>query len=279
VNVQQLDDLQHLWQEVQDRSQADVQDPGRVACAFVARGARRLAGKRWLQGPRRPPLPCTSAWPEVALFAHSQVYRVEAQVAESLVQWAHNPSRLVALLRVPTPREVLAWQARGTRCVSLLPDGADTGLQPSTLEFALHDLCHAHKFFDPAHHVGQVGWSRVLQQTLESREWQVLTHGFGAQWQAELDHVTADMNGSPLFLYSALRRKVELAAVQAGQDALAARHRLVEALRMDEPVRAAALTFSVHRDVDPALVAHNAALIQGFFESAAACPAPSPDPA
>jgi hypothetical protein len=279
VNVPQLDDMQRFWQEVQDGSQAEVRDPGRVACAFVARGARRLAGKRWLQGPRRPPLLCTRAVPEVELFAHSQVYRVEAQVAEILVQWAHEQARLVALLRVPTPREVLAWQARGMRCVSLLPDGADTGLQPSTLEFALHDLCHAHKFFDPAHHVGQIGWSRVLQQALESREWQALTHGFGAEWQAELDHVTADMNGSPLFLFSALRRKTELAAVRAGQDARVARHRLVEALRMDEPVRDAAMTFSIHRDVDPSLVAHNAALILGFFEAAAAFPSPVPNPA
>lgn len=260
-------ELQQLWHAVVDGSAADASDPGRVACAFVALATLRLAGKRWLQGPRRPPLTCDRPEPEVQLLAQRLVYRVEAKVAHTLVEWAHGRRALVALRRVPTAREVLAWQARGMRCVSLLPDGADTGLQPSPLEFALHDLCHAEKFFDPEHHRGQVGWSIALQTALASDDWRRLTQGWDDAWPSELDHVTADMNGSPLFLFSALRRKVELAAGRVGQDPQRTRESLLDVLGMAGPVREAAATFSIHRDVDPAVVARNASLLLQFFQS------------
>lgn len=259
--------LDCAWQEALAAGADAVADPGRLACVFVARGALRLAGKRWLQGRRRPALAWTRDVPEVRLLAERQVFRVEAQVAACLLHWAHGRRKLVALFGVPTARQVLAWQAQGMRCVSLLPDGSATGLQTSTLEFALHDLCHAEKFFDPAHHVGQVGWSAALDAALDRPEWQIMTRGFDDTWPAELDHAAADMNGSPLFLFSALRRKVELATMRAGRERMQAREALLDALHMQGPAREAGATFTVHSDVDPAVIVRNAELLLAHFEA------------
>ncbi len=264
----ELEALEAAWQAGLTSGQAALQDPGRLACVYVARGALRLAGKRWLQGRRRPALPWTRDLPEVRLLAERQVFRVEAQVAAGLVHWAHGRRKLLALFEIPQARQVLAWQAQGMRCVSLLPDGSETGLQASTLEFALHDLCHAEKFFDPAHHVGQVGWSAMLDAALDRPEWQTMIRGFDETWPAELDHAAADMNGSPLFLFSALRRKVELATMRAGRERMQAREALLDALHMHGPARTAGATFTVHSDVDPAVIKHNAELLLAWFEAA-----------
>jgi hypothetical protein len=106
---------------------------------------------------------------------------------------------------------VLALQAAGRRCVSLLNDDAQAAPHADGLAFAVHDLCHLEKFSDPEHYEGQVGFSALVDEAMGSPGWAQLEEGLDALWAAERDHVIADMNGSPVFLLLALKSKLKIA--------------------------------------------------------------------
>jgi hypothetical protein len=195
-----------------------------LACAYVADRVRRAAPRRWLQGPRRPALdPGEGASDLVRLFASRDLYRLPRRVSEALVAWAAGARRVAVAFSLPTPREVLALQARGARCVSLLddasvPEGPIAGLPrregaygSGGLAFAVHDLCHLEKLFDPAHHVEQVGFFAALARALDHPAWLAVEAGFDETWAHDEEHVLADMNGASAFLYVVLRNKLKLA--------------------------------------------------------------------
>jgi hypothetical protein len=124
---------------------------------------------------------------------------------------------------VPSASQVLALQARGARCVSLLPEGANTAPHSDALAFALHDLCHLDKFIDPAHHFGQIGFFDRLHAAATCPAFREFEAGFDAAFQRDLEHVAADMNGSAVFLFAALKMKLKMAvrrrlAVERGRD-------------------------------------------------------------
>lgn len=260
-----LPELEERWQTALHGQLNQVENQGLLACVFVLRGAMRLADRRWRQGPRVPPLENQLADLATEILAQRHVYRVEAQVAIGLLAWANGQRRLHARLEVPDPLELLEFQGRGERIVSLLPEGVPTGHEPNNFEFALHDLCHAEKFFAPQHFHGQVGLFHLLHSAQRHPAWLELTHPFDAAWQAEFHHVAADMNGSPLFLFSALRRKVMNAALRLGKIPQEARRLLCHALEMPEEVMMSAEKFTVHPDVPPEEVRHHAGILEGFF--------------
>ncbi len=180
------------------------------ASAYLVERVKRSAGTRWAQGAHAPPLalaPSLEAAPALATIGRVRLWRVPRHVAAGLVAWAHGARRVELLAAVPTPRHVLALQAEGRRCVSLLPDGA----KENGLEFALHDLCHLEKFADPAHHDEQVGFFGRLDHATRAPGWQTLNARFDEAWQKDLEHVAADMNGSSIFLFAALKMKLKMA--------------------------------------------------------------------
>lgn len=253
--------LEARWQALRQLVPGHGPLVGAAACVYVLRGARQTAPRRWKQGSRTPPDSPGTKEPAAEWLATRHVYRVEQHVAAGLLAWTRNERRLVALTHVPTPQQVLALQAIGWRCVSLLADDADCGLQPSPFEFALHDLCHAEHFFDPAHHVAQVGFFAGLHQ---------LTSAGGVQdgdalWQADWHHVAADMNGSVLFLFSALRRKAQLLAMRQNRQAEEVLEPLWAALGLWGRARETAERFSVHKDVPRSQVEQDAALLTDHF--------------
>lgn len=258
------DAIEATWQDSLQNLNFPLNNQGLAACTFVARGALRHAGKRWLQGPRLPALDCQIDHPLAHLFAQRHVYRVQAHVVEGLLAWMHGQRRLELLFEIPTPAQVLSLQARGMRCVSLLPDGAETALQANSFEFALHDLCHVEKFVDPVHHCGQVGFFSLVDAATHTDQWLQLTQKFDSQWTLDFDHVAADMNGSALFLFSALRRKWQLACERA--ELTAQRPAIFDFLGLGGDALRAAADFSVHPDVDPLTVQHNAAQLLAHFE-------------
>ncbi len=159
----------------------------------------------------------------MSLFATRDLYRLPRTVSEALVAWAAGRRRVDLLFTLPSPREVLAMQARGRRCVSLLEDaavpaGPIAGLPRREgayglggLAFAVHDLCHLEKFAASEHHREQVGFFAALEEALEDAAWRGMEAGFDATWEHDRDHVLADMNGACAFLYVVLRNKVKLA--------------------------------------------------------------------
>ena len=185
--------------------------PAERVCEFVRSRIRASAGRLFHQGARRPPLSCRSRAPLVRWFAEERLYRVPVAVARALVAWdAGFPVEL--LESIPTARHVLELQARGARCVSILPQGAPTDPHADALAFVLHDLCHLDKFIDPEHHVGQVGFFACLHAATNGDAWPQfeasLDEGFRHDWH----RVAADMNGSAVFLFAALKMKLKMAA-------------------------------------------------------------------
>lgn len=183
---------------------------------FLVQAVQAEFGTRWNQGPRKP------AWPlegeadaAVALLCQRRLCGVSEPAAQAVWAW-HQGQRPVHLLTtIPSAREVLRLQAEGQRCVSLLPD--DVALahgdprHPNGLAFALHDLCHLEKFVDPEHHVGQVGFFARLEAAMSKPGWAQLESELGDLWRSDRDYVLADMNGSAIFLFAALKMKLKMA--------------------------------------------------------------------
>jgi hypothetical protein len=205
------------WEDARAAYRAGRIGGAELGCAFVADRVRQVAGPRWLQGPRRPALdPGDDAPALVRLFATRELFGLPRAAPEALVAWARGLRRVDLGFATPTPRALLAMQARGRRCVTLLddetaPPGPKAAYGGGGLGFAVHDLCHLEKFSDPAHHEGQVGFFAALDEALDDPRWSALEQGFDVPWREERDHVLADMNGSPIFLFVVLRNKVKLA--------------------------------------------------------------------
>ena len=180
-----------------------------LACRYVAGRVRAAAGRRWLEGLRHPSLPCRSTVPEVRLFAERRLRGVPEPAARALVGWGDGLYDGELRFDVPAPADVLALLARGRRCVSLL-NRADG------LAFALHDLCHLERFYEPSWRAGQIGFfARLEAATLDSR-WPALIAHLDAEWEQEFEHVMCDMNASSVFLWCGLRSRLEKACRRAG---------------------------------------------------------------
>ena len=180
-----------------------------AACRYVLLRVRARAGRRWRQGARAEPLACASDDADALVIARRRLCGVPEIAARALCRWVDDGGRAVRLDHAPAVRALLAMAARGRRPVSLL-DG-DGGL-----DFALHDLCHLEKFHDPAHHRGQVALFARLDAVVDGSRWAALEAGLDDAWRAHRDHVLADMNGSPVFLYLVLRARLIDACARAG---------------------------------------------------------------
>jgi hypothetical protein len=181
------------------------------ASAYVVERVRRASGSRWRQGRWAPPFVCTSRGDATRVVAEWRLHRVERVVAHALVTWANGARDVDLITHVPSAREVLALQARGRRCVSLLDDDVATAPHADGLAFCLHDLCHLEKFVDPQHHRAQVGFFAMVERAMATGAWRDLERGFDDAWVRDRDHVLADMNGSPIFLFAALKMKLKMA--------------------------------------------------------------------
>ena len=185
------------------------------ACRYVASRVRLRAGARWLQAPRRAPIaPIARAKPSpfIALVAERHLAFVSELAARALLGWAGGERPVVGLRVTPTPRALLAMQARGERCVTLLGELEATARDDAGLEFALHDLCHLEKFVDVEHHRGQRGFFASVDRAIEGRTWSAFDLRFDEAWKRDVEHVVADMNGSAIFLFAALKMKLRMAS-------------------------------------------------------------------
>jgi hypothetical protein len=192
------------------RGEALPRPPAERICEFVANKVRAVSGHLFHQGARKPPLTCASTAPVVRFFAEQRVHRVPISVARALVACGDG-FPVEVLTSVPVASHVLELQARGARCVSLLPDGAPTSPHADSLAFALHDLCHLDKFVDPEHHIGQVGFFARLYEATALPRWHRFEASLDEAFRRDWRHVAADMNGSAVFLFAALKMKLKMA--------------------------------------------------------------------
>jgi hypothetical protein len=245
-------------------------DPERAA-AYVIERARLLMGSRANQGKRTQPLfhPET---PALAHLAEHRLCKVPERAVDALFAWARG--RTVELRSdVPSASHLLSLQARGQRCVSLLPE-SDAHSAASGFEFVIHDLCHLGKLLEPEHHLEQVGYFASLERLFATPTWRAVEGQLDATWLEDRDRLAADMNGSAVYLFVVLKMKLKMAArrslartegrpapnqgpLGAGELALFSdlESALYDALGLDGPLRSAACHVTARRDAEEAAVA------------------------
>ncbi len=261
--------------------------PAELAAVFVASRVRLAAGPRWLQGSPRARRAQGDLPPILTLFAERSLHRVRPEVGAALVGLHQGTHPGLVVHHLPSVLDMLAIQAKGRRFISLIEDAdLPEGAHPyhhDGLSFAVHDLCHLDKFANPLYFKGQVGFFSALARALEGPAWAALEEGFDATWAHERDHVLADMNGSPVFLFAALKGRIKLAvrrkvAAASGEDCKLgdlrddeqraygeATEHLYDALDLAGPAREAARALSSRRDDEGA-----AAILSAHFEARAA---------
>lgn len=245
-----------------------------ATAAFLLARVQAARGAMWDEGRGRVQPEAPPSGPALRTFAARRVRGVPEDVVRGLFAWDLG-QRPVDLLRdVPPARQVLALQARGRRCVGLLDDAAALAhgdpRHPDGLTFALHDLCHLEKFVAPEHHAGQVGFFRLVERALDAPAMVALDRELDDSWRADRDYVIADMNGSAVFLFAALKTKLAMAVrrrlrTEAPAAADPAIDVLLDAIGLPDDLRDAARAVSRRRDRPAAarrLLAH--------FEAAAA---------
>jgi hypothetical protein len=267
------------WDDAREAFRGRRSSGAELACAFVVHHVWMASGSRWLQGERRPWLVCRSAAASARIVARYRLSRVPEAAHRALVGWANGERAGMLRFDVPHPLELLALQAQGGRCVSLLlespvpqlsvatarPASARSyGLRPRyvsadpALEFVLHDLCHLEKFAQPSEHAAQVGFFALVYRATQDPQWGAFCALFDETWERDFEHVVADMNGSAIFLFAALKMKLKMAVrrrvVREGgpEEALAYRAHeedLFDLLSLrDRSTRAAARAVTTKRD-------------------------------
>jgi hypothetical protein len=191
------------------------QTDAETTAAFLLDRVRAARGSLWDEGRSRvaPDAPPSGA--ALGVFAERRVRGVPEDVVRGLFAWDRGRRPADLLFEIPTAEGVLARQARGRRCVCLLDDAAARAhcdpRHPDGLSFVLHDLCHLEKFVAPEHHAGQVGFFRAVARALATPALQALDRELDDTWRAERDYVISDMNGSAVFLFAALKMKMNMA--------------------------------------------------------------------
>ena len=228
-----------------------------TTAAFLLARVQATRGAMWDEGRGRVQPPAPPSGPALRTFAERRVRGVPEDVVRGLFAWDRGERPVDLLSEVPAARQVLALQARGRRCVGLLDDAAARAhgdpRHPDGLTFALHDLCHLEKFVAPEHHAGQVGFFRIVERALDAPPMVALERELDDTWRADRDYVIADMNGSAVFLFAALKMKLAMAVrrrLQSDDPAAAAPaiDVLLDALCLPDDVREAARAVSRRRD-------------------------------
>jgi hypothetical protein len=125
---------------------------------------------------------------------------VIGNVPVALVQWLRGAWPLILREDIPSPRDILRWQARGTRAVTVVtawPRAREPVLNKSdAFAFFRHDLEHAYKFYhSPALYAGQCAFFARLEAAFERG---VFAPYFDdAEFVTRFHYLMSDMNTHP----------------------------------------------------------------------------------
>lgn len=144
--------------------------------------------------------------PELLQCFHLKSVPLDCQ--EGLLGWLEGLYPLDLRLDIPSPQEMLAHQCLGRRFVTFRPEPemlfVPIGRHAGSLEFALHDLEHAHKFFsDALLMAGQVHFFQHIQKAINDGIFADLQSD--SRFSAEFDYLISDMNSHPLHLWKYLK--------------------------------------------------------------------------
>jgi len=146
---------------------------------------------------------------EISSFLKSQkIPRLSQRAQLALSKWIDGEWPIILSSKIPSPKEMLETQAKGSRFVSWLPDikGHILGKEDNW-EFMLHDLMHAERFFYSRElYLAQKGFFSWLQdQALELS---------GHEW----DYLRSDMNTHPLHAVQFLKHLIDCEGINFKAD-------------------------------------------------------------
>jgi hypothetical protein len=125
---------------------------------------------------------------------------VIGNVPVALVQWLRGAWPLILREDIPSPRDILRWQASGTRAVTVItawPRAREPVLNKSNaFAFFRHDLEHAYKFYhSPALYAGQCAFFARLETAVDRG---VFAPYFDeAEFVTRFHYLMSDMNTHP----------------------------------------------------------------------------------
>lgn len=132
--------------------------------------------------------------------------KIPGEIKECILHWAMRDYPIFLTHSIPTPMDVLCTQAEGNRMVTLSYSHSIEGnLMPGNrdaFEFVLHDLSHAHTFYNPYYNPqGQILFFRKL-----TKKWNYLQPYLrDLEFQKKLEYLQSDMNSHPEHLKSYLK--------------------------------------------------------------------------
>ena len=190
------------------------------AAGYLVEHARRVSGVKLCQGTWDGPFAERAArlgerlsddCAALKFLTRTRVRRVPLRAVSGLFAWAAGLS-IELRTDVPSAREVLALQASGRRCVSVLDEGVSAAPHESGLDFLIHDLCHLDKFVAPEHYEEQVGFFATLSECAENPRYLALEALLDATFVEDRERLGSDVNGSAVYLFALLKMKLKMAA-------------------------------------------------------------------
>lgn len=144
----------------------------------------------------------------IRYFERYQFLAVIPNVNIALVHWLQGSWPLVLCEHVPLPVEVLDFQVRGLRPVTLICDTARARMavlsKPDAFAFMTHDLEHAYKFFHAARlHELQRNFFIALQAAHQRNVF--ASYACDPEFRARFDYLISDMNTHPVHSLQYLR--------------------------------------------------------------------------
>lgn len=185
--------------------------PAELTAAYVFLHLKERHGHLW-RGSRAQGAPRLSAeeagqLSPVDVLRAYQLKGVGRDSQAGLLGWLEGRYPLDLRFDIPSTEEMLEIQCRGRRYVTLMIEPEQQfqtyGRHAGALEFLLHDLEHAHKFFgEPGLSRGQVSFFRLLKSHLP----QLLPlMKADPAFRHEMHYLMADMNSHPVHLLKYLK--------------------------------------------------------------------------
>lgn len=132
--------------------------------------------------------------------------KIPGEIKECILHWAMGDYSIFLTHSVPSPMDVLCIQAEGNRMITLsYTHSIEGNLMPGNrdaFEFVLHDLSHAHTFFNSYYNpLGQIQFFKNL-----TKKWNYLRPYLkDLEFQKKIEYLQSDMNSHPEHLRSYLR--------------------------------------------------------------------------
>lgn len=127
-----------------------------------------------------------------------QFKKIKSKARECLKQWVLGNWNLKLLETIPTPEQVLFYQARGIRPVTMKTQQRSKTIlhREDALDFFCHDLEHGYMFFyDQNLFLSQRKFFQNIEKTLEEGLW--AEQRLDAQFEERFVYLISDMNSHP----------------------------------------------------------------------------------